>query len=208
MPRSHIVRSSLNYFPAHQPAATNSMHLQSSYTPYLQHLSNRRRIWNPMEYLRWSVFAEIVDIFRPLAIFCRRASSWMFHRILDATLFSNLLQLAEGLSRTFSSLGLHNRILGPPCLLMFLIYTKHKTKIRNLGLTSRLHFTSLKLYKRSQIPHSSPRVVSTSSRTVEQKPTTTSLSIYKYSHDRSEEKLSNPWGNKKKSWTHLPSSFL
>ena len=91
---------------------------------------------------------------------------------------------------------------------MFLIYTKHKTKIRNLGLTSRLHFTSLKLYKRSQIPHSSPRVVSTSSRTVEQKPTTTSLSIYKYSHDRSEEKLSNPWGNKKKSWTHLPSSFL
>ena len=42
------------------------------------------------------------------------------------------------------------------------------------------------------------------------------LIIYKYSArtklrhvacDKADEKLSNPWGNKKKSWTHLPSSF-
>ena len=32
------VRSSLNYFPAHQPAVTNSMHLQYTYTSHLQHL--------------------------------------------------------------------------------------------------------------------------------------------------------------------------
>ena len=30
--------------------------------------SNRRRIWNPVEHLRWSVFAEIVNTLRPLAV--------------------------------------------------------------------------------------------------------------------------------------------
>ena len=51
---------------------------------------------------------------------------------------------------------------------------------------------------------------------IEQKPTTTGLFIYKHSthtklrhlgRGRSEEKLSNSWGNKRKSWNHLPSSF-
>ena len=61
MPSSLLVRSSLNYFPAHQPMATNSKHLQSTYTLYLQHLFNWSRIWNPVEHLRWEFFTEIVE---------------------------------------------------------------------------------------------------------------------------------------------------
>ena len=50
----------------------------------------------------------------------------------------------------------------------------------------------------------------------EQKPTTIGLTIYKYwlrtklrhlARGRSEGKLSNPWGSKRKYLTHLPSSF-
>ena len=41
----------LNYYFVHQPVATNSMHLQSTYTPTL-HLSYRRCIWNPVKQLR------------------------------------------------------------------------------------------------------------------------------------------------------------
>ena len=60
--------------------------------------------------------------------FCRRSPSWMFERIPDATLSSNLLQLAEDLIGTFLSLGSHKGILESPCLLVVFIYTKHKTK--------------------------------------------------------------------------------
>ena len=51
---------------------------------------------------------------------------------------------------------------------------------------------------------------------IEQKPTTIDLIIYKhYTHTKlgqlapgsSEGKLSHPWSNKRKSWTHLSSSF-
>ena len=51
---------SLNCFPAHQPAATNFMYLQSTYTQHLQHLSNQRHIWNPVKQLQWNFFAEIL----------------------------------------------------------------------------------------------------------------------------------------------------
>ena len=68
MPSSLMVRSSLNYFPVHQFAASNFMHLKATYTLHLQHLFNRRRMWNPIKHLL-EPFAEIVDIFRPLAIF-------------------------------------------------------------------------------------------------------------------------------------------
>ena len=65
-----------NYFPADQPpAATNPMHLQSTYTAHLQHPSNQRCNSNLVEHLWWSFFAEIVDVFRPLAI-----SAEEFHR--------------------------------------------------------------------------------------------------------------------------------
>ena len=87
MPSSLIVRSSLKSFHVHQLAATNSMHLQSTYVSHLQHLFNRRRIWNLVEHLWWNFFAEIkaVDYFR------RGAPSWMFDEILEARLSNNLL---------------------------------------------------------------------------------------------------------------------
>ena len=63
-----------------------------------------------------------------VACFCRRASSWMFERILNTTLSNNLLQPAEGLSRSFPPLGLRKGILDSSCLLILLIITKHKNK--------------------------------------------------------------------------------
>ena len=52
----------------------NSMFLQSTYTPYLQHLSNWRWIWSPVEHQWWSFFVGIVDVFRPLAIVAEELS--------------------------------------------------------------------------------------------------------------------------------------
>ena len=71
MPSYLIVWSNLNNFPANQPAATNSMHLQSTWNPHLQYLFNQRCIWNNlMEHLQCSTFvAEIVDVFGLLSIF-------------------------------------------------------------------------------------------------------------------------------------------
>ena len=69
MPSSLKVRSGLKYFPAHQPVAKNSMHLQSTYTLHLQHLCNQRRILHPVKHLQWNFLAEIVDFFRLLIIF-------------------------------------------------------------------------------------------------------------------------------------------
>ena len=42
MTSSLIVPSSLDYFPAQEPAALNPMHLQPTCTPHLQQLSSRR----------------------------------------------------------------------------------------------------------------------------------------------------------------------
>ena len=75
------------------------------------------------------------------------------------------------------------------------------------------HFTSLKLCKCSQIPNPSPRVASNPNRT---KTSHIDLIICKLStytklrylfYGRYEWKLSNFWGNKKKSWAHLPVSL-
>ena len=63
-----------------------------------------------------------------IGYFCKRAPSQMFDRILNMTLSNNLLQLVEGLRRSFPSLGLLKRTLDSPSLLIFLIYTEHKTK--------------------------------------------------------------------------------
>ena len=38
-------------------------------TPNIYSPSNQRRIWNPVGHLWWSLFAEIVNVLRPLAIF-------------------------------------------------------------------------------------------------------------------------------------------
>ena len=137
---------SLNHFAAHQPAATNSMHLEYTYTPHLSICGGTFSRKQSTSLGRW--------------LFRRRAPSWMFDTILNETLSNDLLQLAEGLRRSFPSLGIHKAVLDSPCLLILLIYTKHKTKRRNLGLIRCPHFTSLKLYTCSQIPHPSPRVES------------------------------------------------
>ena len=120
---SYILHLSLNCFPAHQPVATNSMHLQSTYNPYLQHLSERRHICNPVKHLQWSFFAD--QRLQAVDYFDKRAPLWMFDRILNATLSNNLLQLAS-LRRSIPSLGLQKETLDSPCLLILLIYTKHK----------------------------------------------------------------------------------
>ena len=64
------------------------------------------------------------------------------------------------------------------CVLVFLIYTKHKNKWWNLGVTQYPHFSSLKLCKYFETPHLSPRVASIPP--IEQKPITIGLSICKY----------------------------
>ena len=38
-------------------------------TSYLSNTSNRRHLWNPIKYLWWNFFAEIVNMLRPLAFF-------------------------------------------------------------------------------------------------------------------------------------------
>ena len=99
-------------------------------TSYLSNTSNRRHLWNPIKYLWWNFFAEIVNILRPLAVSrCWRAPSWMFNRILNVTLPNNLLQLEEGLRRSFPPLWSSKGILDFPCLLILFIYTKYQDKI-------------------------------------------------------------------------------
>ena len=122
---------SLKYFPVHQPAATNFMHLQSTYTPHLQHLSNQKPMWNPVKHLRWCFFCGISQSLRAVGCFRKRASSWMFDRILTAILLINLSNLTEALRRSFLPLGLHKGILDSPCLLILLIYTKQQDEILN-----------------------------------------------------------------------------
>ena len=84
-----------------------------------------------LEYSRRSavkLFCENTQRLQTVGYFCKRAPSWMFDVIPNATLSHNLLKLAEGLKRSFLSLGLHKGIFESPCLLILLICTKHKTK--------------------------------------------------------------------------------
>ena len=112
MPSCLRVRSSFNYFPAHQSAATNSIHLQSTYTPHLQYLSNRRHIQSPVEHLRWSFFCRKSRCLQTVGYFRRRAPSWMFGRILNATLIIARRKFEEKLSITWVIQG--NLILTLP----------------------------------------------------------------------------------------------
>ena len=60
--------SSLNYFLVHEPAATNSMHLQSTYTPHLQQIQLDAHLKSSGT-SALELFAEIVNVLRPLGIF-------------------------------------------------------------------------------------------------------------------------------------------
>ena len=75
----------------------------------------------------FELFCVYSQCLQAVGYFRRRAKLQMFYRILNGTL-SNNLQLAESLSKSFLSLGLHKGILGSLCLLILLIRTKHKAK--------------------------------------------------------------------------------
>ena len=79
--RFRIVWSNRNKLLVHQPAATNSMHLQPTQTP-IYSTSSRMRIWNPVGSLWW----HFSDRFQIVGCFLRGAPSLMFDRILNATL--------------------------------------------------------------------------------------------------------------------------
>ena len=109
-----IVWSSLNLFLVHQPAAKNSMQLQSTHTPIYSN-SSQIRAWNPVECLRWRFFAETVNVFGPLAVFAEELRQWYLTEFL--------MRLCL---RRFPLMRLHKPILNSPCLLILLIYTKRK----------------------------------------------------------------------------------
>ena len=79
-------------------------------------------------------FAEIAKAYlkriKAAAYFCRRAPSSIldriFDRVLNGTLPNNLVQLEEGLRRSFPPLEFHAGILDSPCLATLLIYTSNK----------------------------------------------------------------------------------
>ena len=78
----------------HQSAVTNSMHLQSTYTPHLPYLQSEAHL----ESSRTSAvehFCRNSQRVKVIGYFCRRAPSCifdrMFDRILNATLSNNLL---------------------------------------------------------------------------------------------------------------------
>ena len=133
MPSFPTVRSSLNHFPAHQLVAVNCMHLQFSYTPHLQHLSNWKCIWNPVVHLLW--------------IFCKRGPSWICDMIPNTNLSITYYSLQKVWGEAFYHWSYTSKPSTHPA------YTKHKTKRWNIGLTPLPHSSSLKLCKCSQIPH-------------------------------------------------------
>ena len=83
-----LVWSSLNYLPVHQPAVTNSMHLQSPSTPHLQQILSEAHLESSRT-SQWSLIADTVKVLRP---------SWMFNRILNAILPNNSLHLHQTLA--------------------------------------------------------------------------------------------------------------
>ena len=93
----------------HQSAVTNSMHLQSL---HIYSTSNRMRIWNPVKHLLWRFIRRNSQRVKAVGYFRRKAPSCifnrMFDRVLNGTLPNNLLNLEEGLRRSFPPVELHN----------------------------------------------------------------------------------------------------
>ena len=113
----------------HQSAVTNSMQLQSTYTPHLQYLQLQAHL-ESSQTSAVKLFCRNSQRVKTVGYFCRRAPSCifgkMFDRILNATLPNNSLKLGEGLRRSFPPLELRKGILDSPCLLILLIYTSNK----------------------------------------------------------------------------------
>ena len=64
-----IVWSSIYYFPVHQPAVTNSLHLQSAYAPHLQHLQSEAHLESSQTSVMGPFFSKIFNVLMPLFIF-------------------------------------------------------------------------------------------------------------------------------------------
>ena len=117
------------------------MHLKSTHTLNLQYLQSEA----DLECNRTSMvelFCKNSKSVKVVAYFHKRAPSCifdrMFDKILNATLPNNLLQLEEGLRRSFLALKLHKGILESPYLLTLLIYTSDK---ENLSLRRQIRLT-------------------------------------------------------------------
>ena len=120
---SLIVWSNLHSFLVHQPAATNSMHWQSTHTPHTQHLQSDPHLqssWRSVveSFCRHSQHVKTVGYFR------RGTQSLMFDWILSATLSKDKI----------STTG----ILNSSSLLFLLIPP-------NLGRTPHSHFLEREL---------------------------------------------------------------
>ena len=113
----------------HQSAVTNSMHLQSTYTPHLPYLQSEAHL-ESSRISAMEPFYRHCQLVKAVGYFCRRALSCIFDRmfdwILNATLPNNLLNLEEGMRRSFPPLELRKGILDSHCLLILLIYTSNK----------------------------------------------------------------------------------
>ena len=78
----------------YQSAVTNSMHLQSTYTPHLQCFKSEAYV-KSSQTAAVELFCRNSQRVNAVSYFCRRAPSCIFHRmfdrILNATLPNNLL---------------------------------------------------------------------------------------------------------------------
>ena len=73
------------------------MHLQSTYTLHLQYIKSEAHL-ESSQTSAVEFFAEIVNVLKSSAVFCRRALSWMFDRILNATSRNNSFHLHQKLT--------------------------------------------------------------------------------------------------------------
>ena len=81
-------------------------------TLHIYSTSNRMRIWNPVKHLLWRFIRRNSQRVKAVGYFRRKAPSCifnrMFDRVLNGTLPNNLLNLEEGLRRSFPPVELHN----------------------------------------------------------------------------------------------------
>ena len=73
------------------------MHLQSTYTPYLEHIQSEAHLESSQTSVM-ELFCENSPRFKAVGYFCQRTSSWMFNMILNATLPNNSLHLHQTLA--------------------------------------------------------------------------------------------------------------
>ena len=100
-----------------------SLHLEipctySLLTLHIYSTSNCREIWNSVEHLHHELFCRNCQRVKAVGFFRRKAPSCifgrMFDRILNGTLPNNILEVGEGLRRSFPPLELHKGLTLPP----------------------------------------------------------------------------------------------